>query len=629
MVLTMRRAVAIIAAIIALALLSLLPMSTPSTSFSFVNGTTQEREDGGYGNIDDELRGLQRQSRRRWRPTATVANRRTITRRQRFLLKPFDTLQECRDDCRASFPGLSRGVCTKLCRTRFDGGRAGGEGSGSADQDQVDGTNNDSDDNADQQPTSTPPPVTAFPTTTTPDDSLPATPAPVMTTLSPTIAPTVTPAVVEEMAKLTALKGSKTEDIFGYSVALHDNVAVVGAIRADPTNQKQDAGMVYIYEDYGGTWVEVADFEGASSGVNFGMSVAVWGTTVVAGSPYDGGGGSAVVIERQGTAGSFSWTQAKDFLRPGNDATSTGDEFGYSVAINDADTVVVGAPGQSSGQGAAYVFVRADVTSSGGAVESSSSWTEVAKLVAADGATGDAFGRSIAIRGTTLVVGAPNTEYDGNPAGAVYVFEGQGNSWVEVAKLVPIDVSSRKSFGETVAVSGNVIAVGVRLDDDNGYRSGAAYVFERRSGKAATGGRWTESAKITATDGRQGEDFGAGVSLYGASSLDVSSNNSSRGEGFVLLAIGAPADEIASGSVYLYEKKTIDRNDEGNETSSWFETAKFAPKDARMGDKFGFCVAVSDGRVVASAPFDDDDDEDNSRNSDSGSAYLFTIVGCC
>ena len=64
-------------------------------------------------------------------------------------------------------------------------------------------------------------------------------------------------------------------------------------------------------------------------------------------------------------------------------------------------------------QGAAYVYVR-----------SGTSWTQQAQLAASDGATVDYFGRSLAISGDTIVVGADQAEVPGvSDAGAAYVFE--------------------------------------------------------------------------------------------------------------------------------------------------------------------------------------------------------------
>jgi len=101
---------------------------------------------------------------------------------------------------------------------------------------------------------------------------------------------------------------------------------------------------------------------------------------------------------------------------------AAGDEFGFSVAIS-GDTVVVGADGDNSDQGSAYVFVKP-----GGGWATTSAFT--AKLTASDGAAGDYFGASVAISGDTVVVGADG---DNSDQGSAYVF---GNPVSTVALTV-------------------------------------------------------------------------------------------------------------------------------------------------------------------------------------------------
>ena len=93
---------------------------------------------------------------------------------------------------------------------------------------------------------------------------------------------------------------------------------------------------------------------------------------------------------------------------------ATGDEFGDSVSIS-GNTVVVGAPAADNGLGAAYVFL-----------ESGAGWTnltQVATLTASDAAVGDSFGGSVSISGSTVVVGASNATLGANGSqGAAYVY---------------------------------------------------------------------------------------------------------------------------------------------------------------------------------------------------------------
>ena len=134
------------------------------------------------------------------------------------------------------------------------------------------------------------------------------------------------------------------------------------------------------------------------------------------------------------------------------------DEFGRSVAI-DGGTVVVGARNENNQRGAAYVFR----TSDGGAT-----YGQVAKLTAADGAASDWFGYSVAIDGNTIVAGAYAKD---RYTGAVYVFRTTdgGATYAEVAKLTAADAAGNDLFGTSVAIAGGTVVSGSFI--------GAAFVF--------------------------------------------------------------------------------------------------------------------------------------------------------
>ena len=65
-----------------------------------------------------------------------------------------------------------------------------------------------------------------------------------------------------------------------------------------------------------------------------------------------------------------------------------------------------------------------------------SSWNEQARLLASDAANGDHFGESVSIDGDTLIVGAKYEDSAGTDSGCAYVFEYDGQQWVEQAKLL-------------------------------------------------------------------------------------------------------------------------------------------------------------------------------------------------
>ena len=161
------------------------------------------------------------------------------------------------------------------------------------------------------------------------------------------------------------------------------------------------------YSDGGATYVEVAKLTAADASSNdlFGKSVAIEGNTAVVGA---GGGWPRPRLphDRRRRIRRLAKLTAAD--------AAAGDEFGFSVAI-DGNTIVVGAyQRDSGGPGAAYVFRTDD----GGAT-----YVEIAKLTAADAASGDEFGYSVAIDGSTVVVGAWKDDDAGSKSGSAYVFD--------------------------------------------------------------------------------------------------------------------------------------------------------------------------------------------------------------
>src|SRR5947209_3657019 len=121
------------------------------------------------------------------------------------------------------------------------------------------------------------------------------------------------------------------------------------------------------------------------------------------------------------------------------------DQFGFAAAIS-GSIAVVGAEGKNSSAGAAYVFVR-----------SGSTWSKQAELTASDHASGDNFGYSVAISGTTAVVGAYG---ENSLTGAAYVFVRSGSTWTQQAKLTASDAAPFDEFGYSVAISGCTAVVG-------------------------------------------------------------------------------------------------------------------------------------------------------------------------
>ena len=105
--------------------------------------------------------------------------------------------------------------------------------------------------------------------------------------------------------------------------------------------------------------------------------------------------------------------------------------------------------------------------------------------------------------GNTAIIGAPQNEHGGVKfAGAVYVFEREGDRWVEKTKLTADDPGKADRFGFAVAIGADTVVIGAPLKDtEGGQDAGAAYIFGR------DGNRWRQLAKVLGEGGRKGDKF--------------------------------------------------------------------------------------------------------------------------
>jgi hypothetical protein len=100
------------------------------------------------------------------------------------------------------------------------------------------------------------------------------------------------------------------------------------------------------------------------------------------------------------------------------------------------------------------------------------------KITASDGAAGDQFGCSVAVGSGRIVVGARRDDDNGSSSGSAYIFDLDGT---QLAKITASDGATGDSFGNAVAVGSGRIVVGATGDDDNGTSSGSAYIWNTPS----------------------------------------------------------------------------------------------------------------------------------------------------
>ena len=138
-----------------------------------------------------------------------------------------------------------------------------------------------------------------------------------------------------------------------------------------------------------------------------------------------------------------------------------------------------------------------------------SSQQQRARLVDAEAATGDALGSAVEVAGLWIFGGAPNDAVGLDEVGSVSVFRREGADWIAAGKLTASDGADGDLFGAALGADVGTLLIGAPGDDDGGSNAGAAYLFVRE----ADG--WGEAARVTATDATAGAEFGAAVRIVG------------------------------------------------------------------------------------------------------------------
>ena len=339
--------------------------------------------------------------------------------------------------------------------------------------------------------------------------------------------------------QLAELKGSDTvaSDEFGVSVAISGTSAVVG------TSGAAYAGRAYVFAKSASGWTQVAELKGSDTVAadRFGASVAISGTTVVVGA-YDHAkdAGRAYVFAKTASG----WTQVAELK--GSD-TVADDYFGWSVAVS-GTTAVVGAVGHAKYLGRADVFTK---TPSG--------WNQTAEREGSDIVAQNGFGTSVAVLGTTAIVGA---EGYAKGTGRAYVFTKTTSGWTRVFVLKGSDTVAGDNFGTSVAISPTTAIVGAYGRADN---AGRAYVF------AKDAALWKQTAELRGSDTTTGDYFGISTAISGTS-----------------VVVGAYDHAKDAGRAYVFAKTA----------SGWKETAELKGSDTVAEDYFGSSVAVSGTTAV-------------------------------
>ncbi|MEH0019920.1 MAG: cohesin domain-containing protein [Desulfobacter sp.] len=349
------------------------------------------------------------------------------------------------------------------------------------------------------------------------------------------------------------------------------------------------------------------------AGALFGQSMDSEANFLVIGADADGIGGSAYIYKKNGDA----WTE---ILKLTADDNAPNDRFGIGASIS-GDYMVIGAQGVNNDSGAAYIFKRDGET-----------WSQQAKLTAADAGTGDLFGYQVGIDGEYVVVGSYLDDQKGTDAGAAYIFKRDGATWSQQAKLTASDGAAGNHFGASVSISIDRVVIGkpgraayifsrdgttwtqeamlspsdgasqsyvgyhVAIDGEyaivgthNNSQKGAAYIFKRN------GAIWYQQAKLTAGDGVVDDLFGQAVSI--------------EGKYAVIGAYGANGLVNKTGATYVFQRSGED----------WTQQTKLTAFDGATDDFFGVRVQKTGTYALVGAYKDDD------KGASSGSVYVYDL----
>ena len=259
---------------------------------------------------------------------------------------------------------------------------------------------------------------------------------------------------------------------------------------------------------------------------------------------------------------------------------AAGDEFGWSIALS-GSTALIGAPcDRQHGKNSGEAYLFE--------IDGDGTWQQIAELTPKDAAAHDDFGYSVALCGDLAIVGSPQDCK--TSSGATYIFKKDGNgNWNEVAKLTPTDAGPFNGFGHIVAVEGQTAVVAAMRDRAWAIGDGAAYVF-----RCDRHGQWRQVAKLTTGDVIGGA-FGNSLALHGDT-----------------LIVGACLDSSTkpyAGAAYIFRWDGQD---------SWRQVAKLAATDASRNDLFGYSVDIRGDTAIVGA---------RRRHDAAGAVYAFRADG--
>lgn len=406
-------------------------------------------------------------------------------------------------------------------------------------------------------------------------------------------------------------------DLFGYSVSISGDYAIVGAKQEDHNatggQYLENAGAAYILKNESGAWTVVQKIVANDRAADdeFGTSVAIYGDYAIVGAPRKT---ATVGFELNSNAGAAyifkntdgQWSQLQKIQASDRE---TGDEFGYAVAISE-NYVIIGAPyedeyvngvSSASNKGSAYIYKKTETL-----------WTDEQKIVGGSVGDGDNFGWSVGINEDYAIIGTPRDSQIASgggiltDAGSAYIFRKfSSGTWTQMQSIGASDEGASDEFGTAVAISGNYVIVGAMFEDHNATgganlsNAGSAYIFELSDGE------WSQMDKLVASDRQEMDNFGVSVSISGDYAIVGAYNEDEDPAG--------GNTQNNSGSAYIFKYTS------GN----WAEVNKIVASDRGGYDLFGNAVAISGDYAIVGAFNESENQVGGNTLFNAGSTYVF------
>jgi regulation of enolase protein 1 (concanavalin A-like superfamily) len=409
---------------------------------------------------------------------------------------------------------------------------------------------------------------------------------------------------------------STSTALFGYSVAISGNHAIVGAY-SEFDASGGGSGKAYIYNVTTGALLYTLDNPNVysiSNGDNFGWSVAISGNYAIVGAYLEdeaSGDDSGKAYIYNVTTGALLFT----LNNPNAYSTPYQDVFGKAVAIS-GNYAIVGAVQEDDAGGAtsgkAYIFNIAtsynisQVNAMNGLeavfdenviITTPGLRYSLANPNAFSTSVSDFFGESVAISGNYAIVGASQEDDAGGASsGKAYIFNvATGALLFTLNNPNAYSTSDSDFFGQSVGVSGNYAIVSGRFEDDSGgASSGKAYVYNVTTGALLYTLNNPNAYSTSATDA-----FGESVAISGNYAI-----------------VGASSEDDAGGTIsgkaYIYNVTTGALLFTLNNPNAYSTSAS---------DEFGDVVAIDGNYAIVGAR-----QEDDSGGTDSGKAYIYNVT---